>query len=145
MFSANQIIGYFNQPYLQSKSVKELDFFACYINLHNLKLIWKIWVGMVRNGCGQSGHKALELPVSQDELMKWTDLLHVGANLWKLKPILLIFEWAWTFSSLDPKICWMSVWIEVIFSMLTVMQYLYLDKHCTLYLWLLKASLLQLY
>ena len=28
--------------------------------------------------------------------MEWTDFLHAGANLGKLKVILLIFEWVWS-------------------------------------------------
>ena len=31
-------------------------------------------------------------------------------------------KWAWSFNSWDPKICWISLWIELIFCMLTVMQ-----------------------
>ena len=72
--------------------------------------------------------------------MKWTGFLHGGANSGKQKVISmgLLFQklksyfkfsggpaqkWAWSFSSWDPKICWISLWIELIFCMLIVMQY----------------------
>ena len=55
MFSANQIAGSFNKPYLQNKSMKS----------------WSknFGVGMVKNGYDQSGHGALKLTVSQN----WKD------------------------------------------------------------------------
>ena len=53
-----------------------------------------------------------------------------GVNSGKLKVISMIFGWMWSklggcgqISSGDPKICRMSLWIELIFCMLTVMQY----------------------
>ena len=36
MFSANQIVGFFNQPYLQKKSMKHLDYL--HIDTNSLKL-----------------------------------------------------------------------------------------------------------
>ena len=48
---------------------------------------------MMKNGCGQSGHGTLELTVSQEWIDEWTDFLHAGANLGKLKFNSLIFEW----------------------------------------------------
>ena len=43
MFSANQIAGFFNQPYLQSKSMKQPDFLHVDTNSHKLKVDQKIW------------------------------------------------------------------------------------------------------
>ena len=43
MFSANQIAGFFNQPYLQSKSMKWPDFLHVDTNLHKLKVDQKIF------------------------------------------------------------------------------------------------------
>ena len=42
MFSANQIIGFFNQTYLQNKSVKEPDFLHVDTYSHELKVYQKI-------------------------------------------------------------------------------------------------------
>ena len=38
MLSTNQIAGFFNQPYLQNKSLKQLDFFHVGKNSHELKV-----------------------------------------------------------------------------------------------------------
>ena len=38
MFSANQIAGFFNQPYLQNKSMKYPDFLHGDTNSHKLKV-----------------------------------------------------------------------------------------------------------
>ena len=47
MFSANQIAGFFNQPYLQSKSVKKPDFLHVDTNSYkfkvNQKWVWPVW------------------------------------------------------------------------------------------------------
>ena len=43
MFSANQIAGFFNQPYLQNKSMKQPDFLHVDTNLHKLKVDQKIF------------------------------------------------------------------------------------------------------
>ena len=46
MFSANQIAGFFNQPYLQNKSVKQPDFLHVDTNSYkfkvNQKLVWPV-------------------------------------------------------------------------------------------------------
>ena len=34
MFSANQIAGFFNEPYIQNKSMKEPVFFCMLIQIH---------------------------------------------------------------------------------------------------------------
>ena len=53
MFSANQIAGYFNQPYLQNKIAW---FFACWYKLTKIKSrLTSFWLGMVKNEFGQSG------------------------------------------------------------------------------------------
>ena len=43
MFSANQIAGFFNQPYLQNKSMKQPDFLYVDTNSHKLKVDQKIF------------------------------------------------------------------------------------------------------
>ena len=68
MFSANQIAGFFNQPYLQNKSVKQPHFLHVSANLYKLKVDQKISGCMVKNGCGQSGHGTLKLTVSQERI-----------------------------------------------------------------------------
>ena len=42
MFSANQIAGFFNQPYFQNKSMKWPDFLLVDTNLHKLKVDQKV-------------------------------------------------------------------------------------------------------
>ena len=37
MFLANQVAGFFNQPYLQNKSMKQPDFLQVDTNSHKLK------------------------------------------------------------------------------------------------------------
>ena len=67
MFSANQIAGHFNQPYLQKKSVKLPDFLHVDTNSHKLKVDQKMlgWA-LSEDGCGQPGHRTLKLTVSQE-------------------------------------------------------------------------------
>ena len=43
MFSANQIAGFFNEPYLQNKSMKWPDFLHVDANSHKLKVDQKIF------------------------------------------------------------------------------------------------------
>ena len=45
MSSANQIAGFFNQPYLQNKSMKKLDFVHVDTNSHKLKVNQKFLSG----------------------------------------------------------------------------------------------------
>ena len=58
IFSAIQVVGFFNQPYLKDKSMKHPDFLHVYTNLHKS---WSkiFWVGMVKNGSGGSGYGTL--------------------------------------------------------------------------------------
>ena len=44
MFLANQIAGFFNQPYLQNKSMKQSDFLHVDTNSHKLKVDQKSFV-----------------------------------------------------------------------------------------------------
>ena len=53
-------------------------------------------VGMVKNGCDQSGHWNLKLTYLKSECMEWTDFLHAGANSGKLKIDLMIFGWVFS-------------------------------------------------
>ena len=73
-------------------------------------------------------------------------LVEIGEN-WKLFQWFLHEcgqKWAWSFSSWDPKICCilrMSLWIELVFACRLWCN----NFNCTLYLWRLNATLLQLY
>ena len=61
MFSANQIVGFFNQTYLQP------DFLNIYLNSHTLEVGQKFFrVGMVKNGCGHSGNGTEKMTASQE-------------------------------------------------------------------------------
>ena len=59
MFSANQIAEYFNQTYLQHKSVICPDILHVDTNSHKLSLSKHSWVGTIKNGCGQSSYGTL--------------------------------------------------------------------------------------
>ena len=48
-----------------------------------------IGVGVVKNGCGQSGHRLLKLALSQEGM-----IFNANLNSGKLKVILIIIEWA---------------------------------------------------
>ena len=88
MLSANQIAGFLNQLFLQNKNMK-VSFFACWYNFTKFKSLSKnFWLGMVKNGCGQSGLYTLKL----NEQMELTDYLDVTTNSWKLKRWLKIFR-----------------------------------------------------
>ena len=43
MFALNEIAGFFNQPYLQNKSVKQPDFLPVDTNSHKLKVDQKMF------------------------------------------------------------------------------------------------------
>ena len=56
-------------------------------------------------------------------------------------------RWVWSFRSWDRKTCCIlriSLWIELIFECWLWWNSFWLDQHCTLYIWLLNASLLLL-
>ena len=55
-------------------------------NSWKLKDNWKVLgVGMVKNGCGQSGDRTLKLTVSKEWTIGITNFLHVGTDSQKLK------------------------------------------------------------
>ena len=64
MFSANQLAGFFNQSYLQN--ISKIAWFFC-------KLMKKVWLDIVKNGDGKSGHGSLKLALSQEwiDRMNW--------------------------------------------------------------------------
>ena len=66
MLSAIQIAGFLNQPFLQNKSTKQSHFLHVDTNSQKSKLIEFFWLGMVKNGCDQSGLWTLKLIVSQE-------------------------------------------------------------------------------
>ena len=51
-------------------------------------------VGMVKNGCGQSGDGTLKPTVSEEWICGITDFLHVGTDSQKLKVDQKFFGWA---------------------------------------------------
>ena len=66
MLSANQFASFFNQPYLQNKSVKLSDFLLL-IQIHIDRKFIKIFlVAVVKNGHDQSAHRTLKFTVSQE-------------------------------------------------------------------------------
>ena len=61
-----------------------------------IKMWLKIFaVGMVENGCGQSGDGTVKLTISQEWTDGITDFLHVDTNSQKLKAYHKFFGWAW--------------------------------------------------
>ena len=55
-----------------------------------------VGVGMVKNGCGQSGHKTLKLAVSQEGVNEKNLFFACWYNSVKLKVTIIIFGWAWS-------------------------------------------------
>ena len=51
---------------------------------------------MVRNGCGQSGHRTLKLTASQECIDGGKNFFNAGANSGKPKVASQIFGWAWS-------------------------------------------------
>ena len=110
MLWANQIAGFVNQIFIRSKLMKQPYFFACWYKLIR-KLSKIFWLGMVKNGCGQSGHWTLKLTVSEE----WTGINWFFACWYKSMQILienwLDFsegwrgqKWVWSVWWLDSKI-----------------------------------------
>ena len=144
MLEANQIAGFLNQPFLQSKSMKQPHFlhvdtksqkfkvhrkffgwawskmgvanlvsvlnlnvsqewtdginwfFACWNKFTQIKRWSKFfYLGMVKNGCGQSGCRNLKLTASQE----WTDGVNLFLACWykfgKAKSWFMTFGWVW--------------------------------------------------
>ena len=115
-------------PISRTNQWNNLIFLYVDTNSHKLKEVDQNILGWVWSEMsGRSGHWTLKLCL-KNELMEWTDFLHTGGNSWKLKVILMIFEWVWSktdlaiFSTWHSKICVMSLWIELSFCMLIVMQ-----------------------
>ena len=53
-------------------------------------------MGVVKNGCGKSGYRALKLTVSQECTDGVSRFFNAGANSGKLKVASMIFEWVWS-------------------------------------------------
>ena len=129
---SNQIAGFFINHISRTNQWNSLIFCIYGTNLHKLKNWSKnFWVGMVKNGCGQSGHGTLKLTVSRE----WIDGMNWFFVYWckfrKTKSYFndfwvgVVKNMAWPFSSWDPRMCCilrMRVWIKLIFCMLTVRQ-----------------------
>ena len=110
-----------------------------YTNSHKLKFI-KNLVRIVSNGCGWNSKT--DYITRMD---RWNELrfFHAGANSGNEEIISMIYghqKWAWLFSSWGHKICCIirvNLWIELIFYMLTVMEYVlvrlayYSVTHCS--------------
>ena len=93
MFSANQISGFSNQPYLQNKSMN----FCMLIRIH---INWKV-IKIFLVGCGQRWvWPVLSQNTEIDCISRmhwWNELiLYAGSNSGKLKVISMIFRWPWS-------------------------------------------------
>ena len=75
MFSASQIAGFFNQPYLQNKSSKQPDFLLVDTNSHKVKVyqkilgghdqkwVWPVWTQEIKIDCISRMNRWYELIV----------------------------------------------------------------------------------
>ena len=95
---ANQIAGFSNQPFLQSKPMKEPNFLYFDTNFPKLKS-WLIffWLVVVEPICGQSGLWFLKLIVYQE----WTDRINWIFASWHkftqtLKDDWKFLRWSWS-------------------------------------------------
>ena len=61
-----------------------------------MKLIENIVFGVVKNGCGHSGHRTLKLPLSQEGINGRNGFLNAGTNSGKPKVALIFIEWVWS-------------------------------------------------
>ena len=92
MLSTNQIAWFLNQLYLRNKMMK-FRFFAC--RCKNMRI--NCWLnilreGMVKDGCGHSGHRTLKLAVSQE----WMDGINWFSACWyKLRKAKFNFSHFW--------------------------------------------------
>ena len=92
--------------------------FVCWYVITKIKSWSKIfWIGMVKNGCGLSRHMT----------QKWTDWIKSFFHAGTIQLFLGVLgqKWPLLFSSRDPKIYYtlrISLWTELIFWMLIVMQ-----------------------
>ena len=90
MASANQIAGSLTLPFLQNKSMTQPNSLHVDTNLQKLIVDWKLWLDMVKYGCGQSG-------LSQE----WADGINWVFACWhkvthKLKGDQKLLGWAWS-------------------------------------------------
>ena len=99
---------------------------------------------MVRNGCDQSGRRTQKLTL-KNEWTEWVDFLHAGANSENLKVISLIFECEWLKIGVAISLVRETLKWAVFFACWLLYNNFLLDQHQSLYMWLLNASLLQLY
>ena len=102
-------------------------FLACWCRFITVKNWSKIYmVGMVKNGCGQSGHGTLKY-ITWFFACQYKCRSLQSFSHWKLIQSFLSVpcqRWQWLFSLWDPKTCIlkMNIWIELIILMLIVMQ-----------------------
>ena len=135
---------FFNQPYLQNKSIIAW-FFAYWYKFTWIKS-WskKFWVDMVGNGCGQSGHGTLKLSVSRE----WID----GMN-WFLYACWCKFRKTKSYfnhffggcGNLVHETLKSAEWLSWFFAYWLWCSNFWLDQHQIFYLWLINVNLLQLY
>ena len=112
-------------------------FFAWWCKFAWIKVDQNVfWVGMVKNGCVQSGQRTLKLTGFQEWIdgMKWFFFqLFLGGGCQK---------WAWAFNLWDPNI-WcilrMSLQIKLIF-LNADCDVIMVDQLCTHYFWLFKCQ-----
>ena len=94
ILSANRIVGFFNQPFLQNKSMKQPDFLhvntnsrilkviRIFLGGYSQKLVWPVWPQYSKTDC-----------VSRMNRYMNCFFLYVGTNSRKLKVISMIFGW----------------------------------------------------
>ena len=105
-------------------------------------MITKFWVGVVKNRCGQSGHRNLKLTVSQDWIERINWFFACRSKLQKAKSY---FNYFWVavvkylrpFSSWDPNICCILKWVYELRLIFTCWLWwnnnnFWLDQHFTL-------------
>ena len=107
----------------------------------------KIWVGVVRDGCGQSVQGTLKLTVSQE----WIDGMSWFFAYWcKFRKARSYFNdfWVGVFKNGHGRVVCETLksaeWLSWFFACILWWNNFWLDQHCTLCLWLLSVSLLQL-
>ena len=108
-------------------------------------------MGLVRNGCGQSGHRTLKLTVSQE----WIDAMNWFLACWcKFKKAKIYFNDFWVglvkngHGHLVHETLKSAEWVYGLgwfFACWLWCNNFWLDQCCFFYLWLLNASLLELY
>ena len=76
------------------------------------KWVWPAWSQDSKIGC-------------ISKMNRWNELIFVCWCKFRSRPGQ---KWAWSFSSWDPKICQMSLWIELVFCVLTWCNNFWLDE-----------------